>query len=109
APAAAFTLDFYANADGGGQGEQYLGSLAATTDAGGQATFMATFTGEVPPGESVTATATDAANDTSEFSGPVVVKKPVGPVTHFLVTTQPPGSATAGTAFALTVTAEDAG
>jgi hypothetical protein len=70
---ATFTLDFYANPDGDGQGAQYLGSLTVTTDAGGHATFSATFAVEVPPGESITATATDAANDTSRFSGPVTV------------------------------------
>jgi titin len=49
-PAATFTVDFYGNADGRGQGEQYLGSLTVTTNAAGQATFRATVAGEVPSG-----------------------------------------------------------
>jgi hypothetical protein len=57
----------------------------------------------------VTATATDAANDTSLFAGPVAVSGgPVAVATRLRVTTQPPGSATAGSASGLAVTAVDA-
>jgi hypothetical protein len=68
-----FTVDLYANPGGDGQGAQYLGSLTVTTDASGHATFTVTFAIEVPPGESITATATDGGNNTSRFSGPVTV------------------------------------
>jgi titin len=73
APNATFTVDLFANADGDGQGGQFLGCPTVTTDASGQATFTVSVDGEVPPGESITATATDPGNNTSAFSQPVAV------------------------------------
>ena len=73
-----FTLDFYAStaADFGGdqitEGRRYLGSGSVTTNASGIGVFdSATFTtllGASTPDEWITATATDPAGNTSEFS-----------------------------------------
>jgi hypothetical protein len=66
------TLDFYANAaldpSGHGEGQRYLGSATVTTDATGRADFDVTLAAATAAGEFVTATATDAAGNTSEFS-----------------------------------------
>jgi hypothetical protein len=75
-PNTTYTLDFYASAASDpssfGQGQRYLGSGQATTDASGNVTFdSATFAsalGASNPGEVITATATDPAGNTSEFS-----------------------------------------
>ncbi len=67
-----FTLDFYASPvcdpSGYGEGERFLGSSAATTDAGGGVSFSATLPHAAPADWFVVATATDAAGNTSEFS-----------------------------------------
>jgi Peptidase family C25 len=72
-PGQAFTIDFYKNpsCDGtNGEGKTYLGSvLTGTTDANGDVTFN--FTATAPTfaaTEVITATATDSAGNTSEFS-----------------------------------------
>ena len=71
-PNATYTLDFYANAaadpSGYGQGQRYLGSTSVTTDAAGNATFSVTLPSATASGEWVSATATDAGGNTSEFS-----------------------------------------
>ncbi len=71
-PSAAFTLDFFANtaADPSehGEGQRYLGSGTATTDASGIASFLLTVPSTVLGGEVVTATVTAADGSTSEFS-----------------------------------------
>jgi len=68
----AYSIDLYANqvadASGYGEGQYYLGTIKITTDANGNASFNVTVN-DVPAGWSyVTATATNAAGDTSEFS-----------------------------------------
>ncbi|MBI3853154.1 MAG: HYR domain-containing protein [Verrucomicrobia bacterium] len=71
-PNTTFTLDFYANhvahASGYGEGETYLGAATVTTDPSGNASFNVTL--PLPPaaGQIITATATDPAGNTSEFS-----------------------------------------
>lgn len=76
----AYTLDFYANSDadpsGYGEGQQWIGSGEVVTDASGQASFDFTFDPTIDTGAVVSATATDSAGNTSEFS-PVVT---VGPI-----------------------------
>jgi hypothetical protein len=76
-----FTVDFYASpaADpsGFGEGARYLGSAVVTTNAGGNAGFAVTLAAATTPGEVVTATATDPAGDTSEFSAAVLAYKEV--------------------------------
>jgi hypothetical protein len=75
---ASFRLEFFANAigdsSGFGEGEQFLGSRSVLTDVEGNAAFSATFLEFVPVGASITATATDADGNTSEFSAGLVVE-----------------------------------
>jgi hypothetical protein len=66
-----FTIQFFSNTtpdpSGYGQGQTYLGSITVTTDASGNASFTAS----LPPvavGLAISATATDPAGNTSEFS-----------------------------------------
>jgi hypothetical protein len=76
-PNTALTLEFFANStsnpSGFGEGEQLLGTGAVTTNSHGAASFTMTFAVAVPLGELIAATATDPANDTSEFSNCVGV------------------------------------
>jgi hypothetical protein len=69
-PNAAFTIDFYAtpacDGSGFGEGTTYLGSTAVATDGTGNASFAAALA--VPPGNIVTATATNETGNTSELS-----------------------------------------
>jgi hypothetical protein len=81
-PGTTFTLDFYYNtaADptGYGEGEFYLGSGQVTTDNSGMVTYTIPLSGvAIPPGQYVTATATDPDGNTSEFS------QAVGPVNGY--------------------------
>ena len=75
---AQFTLEFFSvpscDASGHGEGQVFLGSASVTTDAAGSAPFSTFLPVPVTPGHSLTATATSAANNTSEFS-------PCAPVT----------------------------
>jgi hypothetical protein len=107
APNSTFRIEFFANdsdpANAAPEGQQFLGFVNATTDAGGAASFSPSFGVAVAPGRIVTATATDGTGSTSEFSAGTVV---AGPATHFTVSA--PASATAGTAFSFTVAALDA-
>ena len=70
--AAFFTVDFYGNEVAGplgyGQGQRYIGSLNVNTDGAGNASFAVTFTNAVSVGGFISATATDGAGNTSEFS-----------------------------------------
>lgn len=72
-----FTLDFYANAvanlTGFGEGERHIGStdlLNVRTDHDGKVAFEVTFPQAIPDSDVITATATDADGNTSEFSEP---------------------------------------
>jgi hypothetical protein len=70
-PNSTFHLEFFANPSGSSpEGQDALGSLAVTTDALGNAVFTFTYA-PFPREPFVTATATDAAGDTSEFSAAV--------------------------------------
>ena len=70
-----FRLEFYASSasdpSGFGEGEVYLGTQDVTTDANGDASFTFNYTGDLT-GQAITATATDPANNTSEFSQAVI-------------------------------------
>jgi hypothetical protein len=72
APSTTFTVEFFAdtvpNPSGYGEGERFLGSTTVTTDAHGNAAFTFTVAIAVDPGQFIAATATDPANNTSEFS-----------------------------------------
>jgi hypothetical protein len=72
-----FRVEFFANAamdpSGYGQGQTYLGFATVSTDASGHASFTATFSTVVPRGYFISATATDPAGNTSQFSKDLVV------------------------------------
>lgn len=67
-------IEFFANdgldANGLGQVQEFIGSKSLTTDANGQADIDVHLALEIQPGCYVTATATDADYNTSEFSNP---------------------------------------
>jgi hypothetical protein len=81
-PSGAFTIHYYGNTacdpSGNGEGQTFLGSTQVTTDANGNAAIplFAAAAGTV-----VTATATSATNDTSEFSACVTVQLEPGTFT----------------------------
>ncbi|MFY9608067.1 MAG: FG-GAP-like repeat-containing protein, partial [Blastocatellia bacterium] len=70
------TIQFFANStcdpSGFGEGEQFLGSTQVTTDVSCNASFSF-LADSVAPGQSITATATDAAGNTSEFSNCIAI------------------------------------
>ena len=65
------------------EGETYIGSTPATTDGSGNATFDVTFPVATPAGTRVSATATDPAGNTSEFSQRIIfsISPTSGPAT----------------------------
>ena len=71
-PGTTIRIEFFAStgADptGYGQGETFLGAVTVTTNAAGQATFSLTLTTRLPAGTVISATATDATGNTSEFA-----------------------------------------
>lgn len=67
-PSTTFQIDFYANPAGTAQAMTYLGAAAVTTSAGGTGGFSAALGAVVPAGRVITATATDAAGNTSMLS-----------------------------------------
>jgi hypothetical protein len=70
-PNTTFQIEFFADAgdpSGSGEGQTFLGTTAATTDGAGDAIVSGAFPLTVSPGQVVTATATDPAGNTSEFS-----------------------------------------
>jgi uncharacterized repeat protein (TIGR01451 family) len=71
AAAQSYDLDFYANTacatSGSGEGQVYLGRKSVNTDASGNAAFDVTLNANVS-GRFMTATATDALGNSSEFS-----------------------------------------
>ena len=76
-PNQTFTLDFYAsptaNPTGYGEGQVWLGSTTVSTDAAGNAGFNRAFTNAAAATGVVSATATDAVGNTSEFSASVAL------------------------------------
>ena len=71
-PSTTFRLEFFANGtcdpSAHGEGETFLGFSEVTTSGNGNASFSVTFSETVPIDDFITATATDATNNTSEFS-----------------------------------------
>ncbi|MBI4749351.1 MAG: hypothetical protein HY774_12740 [Acidobacteria bacterium] len=76
----AFRIEFFSNptcdSSGNGEGQTFLGFTNITT-VGNNATFSATLSGAVTTGHVVTAIATDAAGNSSEFSACQVVCGPI--------------------------------
>ena len=66
-----YRIEFFANdtvdPSGHGEGESFLGSTSVTTDGNGNASFNTSFP-QIGAAQRVTATATDPAGNTSEFS-----------------------------------------
>lgn len=96
-----FSIDLYRNLSANpGEGQFYLGAVSATTDGSGNASF--TYTNRVGnyAGQYLTATATSAGGDTSEFSPAVLVTNEVLPSAQF---TGPYQSRTNGFSFSLTL------
>jgi titin len=76
-PNTSFWIDFYASpacdASGCGEGQVYLGSYIVTTDASGNASFVAALPVTIQDGAAITATATGSdKGETSEFSPCVI-------------------------------------
>lgn len=73
----AFLLQFFANpandASGYGEGQIYLGDASVITSGSCMTSFLVKLPVSLPPGYAITATATDPAGNTSEFSSGVVV------------------------------------
>jgi CSLREA domain-containing protein len=100
---ASYTIELYANPPGtGDQGYQYIGAVGVTTDAGCNATFTSTVA-FVPPadGWTITATAIDGANNTSEMSAPATIVELDAPAVSKQFN---PTTVTAGSATQLTIT-----
>jgi hypothetical protein len=72
APVSSYVLEFFwndvCNSHNHGEGRSWIGQLTVTTDSSGNASFSAHFPVGVPAGLPVTATATSASGNTSEFS-----------------------------------------
>lgn len=71
-PNASYTLQYFYNSacdgTGNGEGQALIGAETVTTDASGNAGFFKSFNITVSVGAYVSALATDASNNTSEFS-----------------------------------------
>ncbi len=94
-PSTTFQLDFFSNdaADpsGHGEGQRYLGTTNLTTDGTGNANFS--FTGAaLISGRFITATATDPAGNTSEFSPWIRAGSTLPPDTFTVVNTNDSGA-----------------
>ncbi len=71
-PGSTYRIEFFASdpdpMGGNAEGQQFLGFVNVTTDSSGNGTFTASLNVPVANGRIVTATATDAIGNTSEFS-----------------------------------------
>lgn len=71
-PGGTYRLDFFASPDWDAanlaEGQLYLGATTVATDGGGNANFSTAFSSPPPTNSLITATATDASGNTSEFS-----------------------------------------
>jgi CSLREA domain-containing protein len=72
-PTRTFTVQFFSNPAGGDEGKKFIGQKSVTTDGSGNAVFSFTPAQKVGVGRTVTATATNPAGSTSEFSVPRTV------------------------------------
>jgi CSLREA domain-containing protein len=84
-----FTLEFFSNtacdSSGYGEGQSFLGTTNVTTNASGNATINVTFATTVPAGQFITATATDPAGNTSEFSQCIQVTQQIETAAKFRI------------------------
>ena len=109
-PSSSFTLHFYTSATGDpsgfGEGQTFLDSAVVNTNASGIATFNLNFAGSVTPGHVVTATATNAAGSTSEFSQTRAI---TGTADLSVVKTASPNPVTVGSNITYTITVTNNG
>jgi len=81
-PTSSFVLHFYSSADcdtsGFGEGSEPLGEAPVSTDESGAASFVLFFSMSVTAPAFITATATDASGNTSEFSNCIEILVPPG-------------------------------
>jgi len=63
-----FRIEFFTNSAADGEGASFIGTLNGTTGTGGSYTINTTLPAAVPAGWFITATATNPAGNTSEFS-----------------------------------------
>lgn len=93
-PGGAYALDFYASqardASEHGEGEQYLGSTTVNTDANGDASFNVNLPISAV-GLFLTAIATDASGNSSEFSAAFKATSTLGGATYRVTNTQDAG------------------
>jgi hypothetical protein len=93
APNQTFTIDLFASPDcsasGFGEGKTYLGSTTASTDNTCSGAFSVSLPYQPSDGNVITATATDSANNTSEFSRCLALDTP--PVARCHSVTVSPG------------------
>ena len=86
-PNGTYFLDFYSNTNedfsGHGQGEVYLGAVSVTTSASGNALFAYTNWSGNYSGQYISATATAATGDSSEFSADVLATNLPAPFAQF--------------------------
>ncbi|HYC58444.1 MAG TPA: CSLREA domain-containing protein [Thermoanaerobaculia bacterium] len=71
-----FTIEFFSNETGSDEGRTSIGSAAVATDGSCAAAIDVTLGVTVPAGNTITATATDANMNTSEFSNAVTIPEP---------------------------------
>jgi len=72
-PNRTFVVQFFSNPSGTDEGKKFTGQKSVTTDGSGNATFSFSPAQKVGVGRTVTATATNPAGSTSEFSAPRTV------------------------------------
>lgn len=77
-PNSAFRIEFFTNTEcdptGFGEGEDYLGFVVVTTSAAGTANINAVLSTQAPANAMLTATAINAAGDTSEFGACIAIQ-----------------------------------
>jgi len=77
-PGKTFKVQFFSSPSGTDEGKTFIGQKSVTTDGSGIATFTFSPASKVPAGRTITATATDPAGNTSEFSAPRTVALSTG-------------------------------
>ncbi len=106
-----FRVEFFANTapdpSGFGQGQTFIGSTLVATNADGNARFDASFNLPAAVGRSITATATDSADNTSEFSADRTSRAATADLS--LTETSQPNPAVAGGRLTFTLTAVNKG
>jgi CSLREA domain-containing protein len=72
-PGKTFKIQFFSNPKGTNEGKKFIGQKSVSTDGSGAVTFTFSLATAVKAGTNITATATDPAGNTSEFSAPRTV------------------------------------